>query len=419
MLTTKRDTLDEQLYFGIGTAASNDNALRWNSSACICPSSGTILHFLSLAKGIEVAESGYESNGSIERENTDASLSLIAVHGGTASQTLVDATTKNSTQQYCNALFECRDRLAKVMVDNNATTFTTESKARGLLLYAMLSLGRQPSPSLLFGKASSASTILNFTPFTSDQNNKHQTEVFATDDVLSDKCKLRELALPFFPESSSLHHQLFQSALSRPLPGLYQCAHNSNQNAHHSARRNTTTDPGLIIRPLPTATEDFRLPPPSLVFQCPSLTDAQALVEDTLGGQTAKIGWRGDGQCGSLIVNHPSIHGMDVRLCEVRESSNEWALSSSFDEAQESLLAGSLDELQSTLVMSDGKGSDDESTVEVDPKTNSADCWVEVRSNVKHPTGYRKQLYTWLRNRVTGKNGDRVSVAKPPHLPFE
>jgi 3-hydroxyacyl-CoA dehydrogenase len=128
-----------------------------------------------------------------------------------------------------------------------------------------------------------------------------------------------------------------------------------------------------------------------LVFQCPSLTDAQALVEDTLGGQTAKIGWRGDGQCGSLIVNHPSIHGMDVRLCEVRESSNEWALSSSFDEAQESLLAGSLDELQSTLVMSDGKGSDDESTVEVDPKTNSADCWVEVRSNVKHPTGYRKQ----------------------------
>ena len=85
-------------------------------------------------------------------------------------------------------------------------------------------------------------------------------------------------------------------------------------------------------------------------------------------------------------------------------------LSSSFDEAQDSLLAGSLAELQSTHVVSEGKlvGAD---TVVGDPKIGRADCWIETRETVKQPVGFFSSLF---RREPSGNR-----IAKPPDLPYE
>ena len=111
----------------------------------------------------------------------------------------------------------------------------------------------------------------------------------------------------------------------------------------------------------------MRLSPPSLIFSCPSLDETQELVEKNLGGKTSKIRWRGDEHRGSLIVSHPSIAGLDVRISE------DWILSSSFDEAEQSVLAGSLDDLQSSHVMSEGKHDDDEIIIGIDVSLGDED----------------------------------------------
>ncbi|KAL9181369.1 hypothetical protein ACHAXT_010174 [Thalassiosira profunda] len=151
---------------------------------------------------------------------------------------------------------------------------------------------------------------------------------------------------------------------------------NDNATAH-----NATDNPGLIFRPLPAAQEDLRLSPPSLVFQSKSLDESQELIERTLGGRT---------------------------ICET--AGEEWVLSSSFDEAQDSLLAGSLAELQSTHVVSEGKrgGTD---TVAGDPKIGHADCWIETRQTVKRPSGFVSSLF---RRKPSGNR-----IAKPPDIPYE
>ncbi len=167
----------------------------------------------------------------------------------------------------------------------------------------------------------------------------------------------------------------------------------------------TTTNPGLIIRPLPAADGDMRLSPPSLVFRCESLSGSRDLIEGRLGGRTHKIGWRGNGLSGSLIVSHPSVTGIEIRI---RESVHDggWALSSSFDESQESLLAGSIAELQSTRVTSEGGAT---TSIIGDDKIGNGDCWVEFRSNVARPVGFVNSLL---------RTSPRISVVKPPNLPY-
>ena len=195
--------------------------------------------------------------------------------------------------------------------------------------------------------------------------------------------KLRELALPFFPQPNTIQTKLSMSSFHRPLPGLYQFNKGNND--------------GLILRPIPAAKEDLRLPPPSLVFQCESLADAQAQIEKQLQGHTFKIGWRGHGQLGSLMVAHPSILGLDIRISET------WVPNSGFDEAQDSLLAGSLEELQSAHVVLEGKSFVREDRL--------GDCWIETRANISHPSGFMKQLLSPKKQTVT--------VAKPPSIPYE
>lgn len=375
--------------------------MKWDSRACFCPTSGTILHFLSL-----------DSDDGEKRDynGVDSIHSLISIHGGSTN----DCITMNSSHSFTDAVLKSRARLAEgvrsnLIFQSTSTISSLETRLRGILIRLVNQIGKQPSPSLLLGKF--PATPSNYLPVSLDprpfnSTNETNTNIF-TQNNSNQNYKLRELAVPFFPEISSLHQQLSKSSLSRPLPGLYQYTEPWNANATISRDR---THDGLILRPLPSASEDFKLPNPSLVCQCSSLSKAQNLAENELGGTTAKIGWRGDGQNGSLIVSHPSIRGFDIRLVE---SDNDWVLNSYFDEAQDALLASSLDDLQSSHVITEGsEGSNKSIQREADPKNLNADCWVETRANIKNPLGFFSKKWS-----VRSRN--KTNVAKPPDLPYE
>jgi len=410
---TRRDSLD-QFHFG-GTRK------KWDSVACACPTSGTILHFMSFSPGKN--QKAREKN---ETKGGDPSLQLklIAIHGSDSSSPPSTTSSKSSADQYSNALVECRQRLAKNIQSMQifegekpgSLASTLEARARGLVVVVSDILGREPNPAwILSGKTSPLLDLMSFSSNETtslDKESAGPTEREKAGKQSRNTGKLKELALPFFHGlSSSIQTKLSNSSLLRPLPGLYQCAVGQTR-AKDAGKRNATANPGLIFRPLPAAEEDLRLSSPSLVFQCESLAKAQKLVEGKLGGAVFKIGWRGHGKLGSLIVSHPSILGLDIRICE--SASNDWVLSSSFDEAQESLLAGSLADLQSTHVVSEGKIGVEASSRTVDKKNDNGDCWVELRSNVKHPTGFLNQFVSSLLNKPA-----RMKVAKPPDIPYE
>jgi hypothetical protein len=91
--------------------------------------------------------------------------------------------------------------------------------------------------------------------------------------------------------------------------------------------------------------------------------------------------------------------GLDVRYCP------RTATSSTFSEAQESLLAGSLDELQSTNILVSGAEN-----VKSDDRIGNGDCWVEVRASLKRPSNFLQRTKSSTR---------RQKVAKIPDLPYE
>lgn len=167
--------------------------------------------------------------------------------------------------------------------------------------------------------------------------------------------QLKEIALPV----DNISLQLPSSGVT----GVYQC---SSQ---------------LAIRPLPRAMHDRFLTVPTLVFHQSS--DLKPGPEwHPIGVSSSRKG---------QLMQYKQ--GLDVRLCQstTRESM--------FCEAQESMLAGSLQELQSTRVLG--------SKQEDDPNTNKMDCWVEVRANLKRPSGYFTQSKTTPR------------FAKAPDIPYE
>jgi hypothetical protein len=336
--------------------------------------------------------------------------SLIAIHGGT--HTPADATS------LCDdVVTQSRLRLALEMqnmqfIQSTSVISRIESRLRGRTIQLMYKIGKQPSPSWLLGKfpatSSYQSLLLDLKPFNYSTNSCNATAVPKNRDQAF---HLREIAVPFFPEMSSLQQQLSQSSLHRPIPGLYQYIR-PNLKSNVNTSNATNFKDGLILRPLPSAAEDFRLPQPSIVCQCSSLSKGQEVVENNLGARTAKIGWRGgNGQNGSLMVSHPSIRGLDIRLVEVAD---EWVLNSYFDEAQDALLAASLNDLQSSHVITEGsEGKEKDIERRVDPKNLNADCWVETRANVKNPLGYFRLSKRW------STDSQKNAVAKPPDLPFE
>lgn len=368
-ISRRRDILDEK-HFG-------SSSYSWHSETCRCNTSGTVLHFLSLDDGNRTTEevigdhSGDKNNG----QSQISSLALLSINECRTAHNLGDI------------LSDCRQQLSDSIVEENQIfpNSALESRLRGLSFTVSHKLGRDIQPSWLLRNTPTIN--LNKSSTSSDMASVAEPEVVTGGGVL------KEVALPFFPEYSTVQKELSSSRLfSRPLPGLYQ---------YNDKVKTNSASTGLIIRPIPAATEDLRLPPPSLIFHCSSLDNAKEIVERELGGKTEKIGWRGATHRGNLIASHPSISGLDVRISE------DWALSSSFDEAEQSVLAGSLDELQSSHVMSEGKHNGSDNTITADSKVNNSDCWVEVRSNMKRPSGFLKRF------------GSHPRVAKPPQLPYE
>jgi hypothetical protein len=202
---------------------------------------------------------------------------------------------------------------------------------------------------------------------------------------------LKEIAIPHyddlkFPNGQTLLSMLGSSALHRPAVGLYQWPNN-----------------GVAIRPLPSAKEDRVLPAPSLVFYCDDL-DQAADKMSLLGAASAKIGFNGLQNSGQLMVSHPSLPGLDIRLTDSTE------YTSAYPEAQEALLASSLGELQNANVLLKGGKENKTTRAQTDERANVGDCWVEFRANLKQPSGFMNRSV---------KSGRVRRVAKAPDLPFE
>jgi hypothetical protein len=103
------------------------------------------------------------------------------------------------------------------------------------------------------------------------------------------------------------------------------------------------------------------------------------------------------------MVAHPDLPGLDFRLTDSLE------YSSSFAEAQDALLAGSLLELQSENVLLEG-GDGRRELMKPDAKDGEGDCWVEFRANVKRPLEYMKR---------NSKTLNAAKVAKVPDIPYQ
>ena len=204
-----------------------------------------------------------------------------------------------------------------------------------------------------------------------------------TKEDLTTSGRLKEIVVPYFDhatfkDGSTLQSRISDSSLTRPAVGVYQWTSSSTH-----------------VRPLPTAAEDRRLPPPSLIFHSSNLDEI--LKKTAPGLKVAKIGYSGT-KTGQLMMLHPDLEGIDVRYC------SQDIISSAFSEAQESLLAASLEELQSSNILLAGGEQG-----KIDERLGKSDCWVEVRANLKRPSGY------WQRK--GGQSKQRI--AKIPDIPYE
>jgi hypothetical protein len=214
---------------------------------------------------------------------------------------------------------------------------------------------------------------------------------------------LKEVVIPYDDDTyeDSTTSRPFQQLmhLSSPATGLYLLPRSN-----------------LCVRPLPTGFHDRHLPPPSLVFHSPQalpwpVVDSR---DDTVTirkighsglstGAARSSSGGGGGSGGQYRFDSADLAGLDVRLC----SSETYQ--SMFAEAHESLLAGSIDKLQSTRVLGAGARDVDDDDAEEIRRKNSSDCWMEFRATVRNPMGFFQ--------RPAGKRTTRT--AKVPDLPYE
>ena len=294
----------------------------------------------------------------LECPNTGALIHWISVHPTTSLSPL-----PSSQHQQVLGIIESNT------LDESKTTLAENIQSLWRYFPIMLrsTLGDALRASDLLGRRKS--TLLGFDESTARPDSVHR---FSTN-------SLKEIALP--TDSSSLPgmalmKELRISQLKRPVAGLYQYSS------------------GLCIRPLPTAAEDLRLSPPSFVFHCDSVQSCSERLSDDASFQQREIGHTG-AKAGQLVIRHPDFLGIDVRLCD------RTSYSSMFAEAQESLMAASLPELQSGRVLHGGRKM-------IDSQAAGADCWVEFRANVKNPHGF-----------FSKPSNDIRANTKAPKLPFE
>lgn len=315
--------------------------LKWDSIALECPETGTILHWLSL-------------------ESKSVSMSMSDSGSDTDTDTGMDTPHELLAVQDVSGVTQACQKIATKVGVSASVPYVCMSHAMGrpISVHKLLASGL---PFLHFG----------------EEQDKAPRNTSSTVTLRPTTGCLKEIVIPAYDDETDrdgltlLSKCAHASSLARPCTGLYQFKDASQ----------------LCLRPLPAAKEDRRLPPPSLVFHTDSVDRIEelALAETTA---TAKIGFTGTVK-GQIMVQTADWAGLDVRFCQATK------YSSMFAEAQESLLAGSLPELQSPDVLQGGSG-----------KKKDGDCWGEFRANLRHPTGFLQPAR-------------QQKIARAPDLPYE
>ena len=381
------------------------------SKAIECPSSGTILHFLSIEKNQPKSDdwliSGFGNNNEMTAQiDNDHNLSLLAITD----------TAKGKSKM--ESIHIAREHIAQYV-----------SKATSLKL-GIYDIMKQPITSIdILGKSECIPLIQIETNLSKSKSKLNTTST--TIHGMHCSSFIREIVIPYrenddgdkYGNQNGLLSKLNTRFLNRPydpmtkkpVVGLYQWPHSSCTHSHstnkvdinkYSNETNDIYSTSLYLRPLPEAKEDRILPPPSLVIQCPNLKEMEKTMQEIHhqhlltndSNKTkadaltfAKVGFTGAvssaNHTGQLIVRHDDFMGLDIRLCE------NIRLSSSFAEAQDALLAGSLEELQNPNVLSEGRKSQDginskSESNNIATKSVIGDCWMEFRANVRQPSGF-------------------------------
>ena len=370
----------------------------WNSVAVRCTNSGSVLHLLSQGA----------RNDDVE---VDKKLTLTAPETTTQPLQLVAITNsdRNSTggRSVGDAISGARDIIAEEILKNRQSSTTTSRLFSSLkntianyrnpsgsstTAWEILSGDNLPILSLPTKSTTPATSVVNSGSSTSSQKAPY----------------LKEIVIPSFDfasyeDGSTIFTSLsFSEAMKRVVTGVYQWP-----------------DSLTSIRPLPTSAEDRRLPSPSFIFFHDDVDRTVANVTSSrryAGGDgddsgyvmtAARIGYGGLGD-GQVMLQHPDLLGLDVRLCPKPN------VSPAFSEAQESLLAASMDELQNANTLNAGRSDE----AKDDERVGKGDCWVEVRANLKQPGGFFRSGGTGGVT-VTRSSSRKQRIAKIPDIPYE
>lgn len=380
---------------------------RWDSVASTCPSSGTVLHFLSpttnsTADVEKTALSPSENNG----------LDLLSISYSCAEVGSLEEETLTTS----NAILEARQFIASHMGIGKSSS---SNFGAGVKLAMKIALGRPVTTSQISGLPDGLPLLK--LPSGDIQNNFEMSN--HTPSAKSTPFWLREIVLPHVDDDldmngDSLLSSFANSGLSRPIVGLYQWSGAfSSEEKHNDLRKS------LVCRPLPAAKEDRNLAPVSLVFECKDLKEALKMVNSVDGTVSGKVGFSGNGKTGQIRVGHVDLKGVDIRMCESSK------LSSHFAESEEALLAGSLADLQNDNVMAEG-GVDSSDNISnryannnkqrpsSDTMNGLGDCWMEFRANLKSPSGFfSKKKVIVTTHRASSQGSERI--ARAPNIPYE
>lgn len=374
---------------------------RFDSTALRCPLSGTVLHILSVTK-VPDANCAFDGTKNDDDEANDASLSLLSI----TSSCSMDKATSSTSEAWQPATDAVKDSRRLLTSHMKQVWGSGLISALALKLAVADAAGWPIASSHILGRDNGLPLLdLPGPPKISGVQNAHHSPNGTDSGSRNEMAfSLREVVLPYFDEAkysdgSSLLSRFSASGLGRPLVGLFQWP---------------SPVTGVSFRPLPAAKEDMALPPPSLVFQCPCLDNVDSPIKNA-GFSLSKVGYSGDGENGQLMVRHMGFSGLDIRLCDSTR------LSSSFAEAQEALLAGSLSDLQNSNVMAEGgdSRSRESKSQRSDSMNGLGDCWIEFRANMKRPSGFLRGAKTI---RVAQKSTDKERVrriARAPDLPYE
>ena len=387
--------------------------LKWDSVASRCRETGTILHLLS----IDYNDNSNDDTIASDEEKMQQNLSLLAITPPSVSSLSTDS------------LKLARDALAshiREQMSNPTSTPTTSLQYyyHGVKLYTMWKLGIQITSEYILGPQNNGLPILQFpNPNNISVRNVHNSIKNEKEKDTSglSSSSVREIVIPhlnnakYSHNGSSLLNEL-ASNMHRPLTGLYQWKTQEN------------SDQNVFFRPLPTSDQDLVLSSPTIVFRFNHDLNEIIQKKEDINIQCDKIGFNG-GKNGQILIQHESLTGLDVRFC------NSPDLSSTFAESQESLLAGSLQELQSAHVLTEGSNNNHNNMNNVDQEKNTSnvrsdkmnglgDCWVEFRANIKRPTGFFKQMKQAankmnLTNTSTTKTTSNSRIVKAPNIPYE